>query len=461
MIDQGDPIDRATATSWVGPAGAARWWRAVVTRANEPVDAASFAVFRIVFGAVLLFAMVRLVAYGWVDQLYIQPARHVPWEGLEWVRPLPGAWMYAHVGVIAGAAIGLILGAPTRPTAAVGLLGFVYLEAIDKVPYLNHYYLVTLVLGLLTVLPAEGAARWRSPAGGEVPRWVLWLLRFQLGVVYFFAGVTKLNADWLLRAQPLRLWLSARPDVPVVGPWLAEPATGFGMAWAGALFDLSVPFLLCLPATRLAAWVVLVVFHVLTGWLFPIGVFPWMMVGASLIFFPPDWPRRWVGGRAAPGRPPATPPLTRAGGIAVAAYALFQLVWPLRAAWMTEDLWWTEKGFRWSWRVLVVEKLGSLELIVRDLDGVRTARVRPEAYFEPWQAKMIATQPDMILQFAHLVRDEAAAEGREVAVYADAWVSFNGRPAARYVRADVDLARVEDGWGERWWLAPRPEGDAP
>ena len=35
------------------------------------------------------------------------------------------------------------------------------------------------------------------PTGPTAPRWYVWLLRGQLGVVYFFAGVAKLNADWL------------------------------------------------------------------------------------------------------------------------------------------------------------------------------------------------------------------------------------------------------------------------
>ena len=43
--------------------------------------------------------------------------------------------------------------------------------------------------------------------------------------------------------------------------------------------------------TRVVAYAALVVFHVLTGALFPIGMFPVIMIVSALVFFPPDWPR--------------------------------------------------------------------------------------------------------------------------------------------------------------------------
>ena len=45
-------------------------------------------------------------------------------------------------------------------------------------------------------------------------------------MVYVFAGLAKLNADWLLDAQPLRIWLAARSDLPIVGPLLAQVVGG-------------------------------------------------------------------------------------------------------------------------------------------------------------------------------------------------------------------------------------------
>ena len=63
-------------------------------------------------------------------------------------------------------------------------------------------------------------------------------MRAQIGVVYGFAGLAKLSTDWLLHGQPLRVWLPARSDLAIIGPWLDEAWVAHGSSWAGAAFDL-------------------------------------------------------------------------------------------------------------------------------------------------------------------------------------------------------------------------------
>lgn len=72
----------------------------------------------------------------------------------------------------------------------------------------------------------------------------MWLVRLQLGLVYFFAGVAKINADWLLAAQPLTIWLRARTGTPLIGALFDQPWLPYLMSWAGMLFDLTIPFCL-------------------------------------------------------------------------------------------------------------------------------------------------------------------------------------------------------------------------
>ena len=125
-----------------------------------------------------------------------------------------------------------------------------------------------------------------------MPAWCIYLLRFQVAVVYVNAGLAKATADWLLHAQPLNIWLSARTDLPVVGPYLDLPAVAYAAAWAGFLFDTTIAFFLLWRRTRPFAYVVVLAFHVATHLLFPrIGMFPVIMVVAALVFFDPSWPR--------------------------------------------------------------------------------------------------------------------------------------------------------------------------
>ncbi|MEQ8888722.1 MAG: HTTM domain-containing protein, partial [Sandaracinaceae bacterium] len=74
------------------------------------------------------------------------------------------------------------------------------------------------------------------------------------------------------------------------------------------------------------------------------------------------------------------------------------------------------------------------------------------------QEAEFAGQPDLILQLAHHIRDDLRARGHaRVEVRADAWASLNGRPSARLIDPNVDLAAVEDGFAPADWILPRPD----
>ena len=164
------------------------------------------------------------------------------------------------------------------------------MELIDQTAYLNHYYLIAdLTAGLMIFLPVTGfghSTRGETDLRLETaPAWTLNLLRFQVGVVYVFAGLAKWNADWLLHAEPLRIWLAARTDLPWIGPWLGQVWVAYAASWFGALFDTFIICLLLWRPTRKPAYALVIVFHLATLLLFNIGMFPWIMVAAATVFF--------------------------------------------------------------------------------------------------------------------------------------------------------------------------------
>jgi vitamin K-dependent gamma-carboxylase len=430
-------------------------------RAREPVDASSLAVVRVALGAVGVFSAVRIFAYGWVDSLYARPTHRFTYLGFGWV-PQPGrATTIALVATMALAGAALALGWRARVAAAVFLASFGWIELIDATTYLNHYWFVTLLAALYTVVPT----------GSTVARGWVWLLRFQVGVVYAFAGLAKLQGDWLLRGLPLRLWLPARADLPLVGPLLDQPGTARLLALAGAVFDCSIVPLLLWRRTRLVAWLVLVAFHVCTWLLFPIGVFPWLMMGASTVFFEPDWPRRALAlarghlaraqeppsQRSPPTRPAAarSPRRRRLLAGAAAVWVAVQLALPLRHLAYPGDHRWTAEGYRFAWNVLLVERSGSVTFLVTDPDTDRTWVADAGRLYTPTQLRVMSAEPDLIHQAARAIAAEERAAGREVEVRVDAWASLNGRPAARLIDPDVDLAaQPRDPWPDDW-IVPR------
>ena len=249
------------------------------------ISIAPLAAFRVLFGLLMAFSIVRFWANGWIESLYLEPSFHFTYLGLEWVRPL-GVWTYALFALCFLSALAIAAGWRYKWSVAVFFLCFTYIEAMDKTTYLNHYYFISMMSLLLWFLPADRGFSVRNARDIEVPQWMVYAPMAYIGVVYFYAGLAKLNSDWLLHAQPLALWLPGRTDLPLIGDLLEKRWVHFAFSWAGALYDLSVPFLLCFRRTRGFAFFLVVVFHVLTRALFPIGMFPFIMVaGASMFFF--------------------------------------------------------------------------------------------------------------------------------------------------------------------------------
>ena len=255
---------------------------------TRPVPAATLAVFRIAFGLMIFFSMARFWANNWIEELYIKPQFFFSYYGFEWVKPL-GPYTYLLFLGCGFSALMVALGWKYRLSAILLFLSFTYIELMDKTTYLNHYYFVSLVSLILIFLPANVCfsvdARKRNIAASSVPAWTINILKLVLCTVYFYAGLAKLNSDWLLNAMPLKLWLPAQNELPLLGGLLTLNWIPYAFSWMGAAFDLCIPFLLLWPPTRVVAWLAVVIFHGLTAMLFNIGMFPYVMIVATLIFF--------------------------------------------------------------------------------------------------------------------------------------------------------------------------------
>ncbi len=415
-------------------------------RLLAPVDPASLVVFRAAFGLLMFVLVVRYFAHGWIDAQFHEPSCFFPWPGFEWVRPWPRPWMHVHFAALGALALLVAAGLCTRPAALLFGAGFTYVHLVDRTNYLNHYYLAGLLCLLLAIAPPC-----RLGPRSAAPAWTVWLFRFQVGAVYFFAGLAKLQEDWLLRAQPLRLWLAHAADVPLAGPLLARPETAAAFSWAGMLFDMAVPFLLLCRRTRAIAFAALVAFHAVTAVLFPIGLFPWIMVVGALVFLPPGWPRAWFRSPV-PALPAALPPPRPALRVLLGAWVLLQVAIPLRHGPVRTEQLWSEEGAHFSWRIMVAEKTGHARFTARDRAG-RIWELRAGDYLTPVQEHFMAFQPDLVRDFARfLARDLRGKGAGPVEIRAEAWATMNGRPARRLVDLvlrDPDFSTFSDIAGPR------------
>lgn len=275
----------------------ARWRLAL----NKPIDGAGLAYWRVVFGAVVAWEAWRFLdpAHGWVEAYYTGKDFYFTYWPFTFVQPLPEPWIYVAFYALGLAALMVAFGLFYRASATVMFLGLSYVFLLEKARYLNHFYLIILLAFLMIFVPANRVfsldARRRRNAGkpGDetVPAWSLWLIRFQIGVPYFFGGIAKLNEDWL-RGEPLRDWLQARTDFPLIGGLFEYEPMVWLMTYAALVLDLFVVFALLNRKARLSAFGAVLGFHLLNARLFNIGVFPWTMILGTIVFFDADWPRR-------------------------------------------------------------------------------------------------------------------------------------------------------------------------
>jgi len=417
--------------------------------------------FRVLFGFVMFFGTIRFAANGWIKALYINPTYYFPFYGFEWVKPFGEMGMYVVFVLMGLFALGVALGFLYRISALGFFVTFTYIELLDKSNYLNHYYFISLVALILVFLPAHHAASVDSKIfkinKKKIPAWCIDILKFQLGCVYFFAGVAKLHYDWLFLAQPLKIWLPVHAHFPLIGDFLTKEWLAFAFAWTGMLYDLFVPFALLNSKTRPFAYVAVIVFHVLTSALFQIGMFPYIMIGLTLIFFSPSLHEKVWQKILVEKNESVQVWFPQLAKYTIIIYIAIQLFLPFRYALYPGELFWNEEGFRFSWRVMLMEKAGTINLKVRNNETNHVFWISNCSYLTAQQEKMMATQPDMILQYVQLVKNDLAAKGlKDVAIFADSFVSLNGRGSQRYVDPNVDLTKEKESFAHKSWILPMP-----
>jgi len=426
---------------------------------------APLAWFRVLFGLIMLVEVGRYFLYDWVRQFYIAPKFHFAYFGFEWLKPWPGSGMYWHFAALGLLATCITAGFCYRIAAALFFLGFTYVFLLDEVLYLNHFYLVCLLSFLMIFLPAHRSmsldATLRPAIRAQtIPGWPIWLLRIQLGIVYFYAGLAKLNADWL-RGEPIRTWLARRDDLPFLGPAATSEVTVAFFTWGGLVLDLLIFPALLWRRTRVYAFVAATGFHVMNAAMFRIGIFPWLMLGATLLLFAP-----FGSPQAASTVTKSWLPAARLTRILAAVYLAVQFLFPLRHFLYPGNVSWTEEGHRFSWHMKLRSKVAKARYEVFDPESDESWEVDPRDYLEKWQIRKMPGQPDMVLQFAHYLADEFRRKGyRDVEVRADVRAALNGRRPRRLIDADVDLARVQRSLGHATWILPlyeplRPAGSA-
>ena len=121
---------------------------------NSHTSSYTLAFYRIGFGALMCYSIIRFWYKGWINKLYIQPEFHFSYYGFEWVKPL-GDYTYLIFVLCFISSFLVMIGFRYRFSIVLFFLSFTYIELMDKTTYLNHYYFISILSFLLIFIPCN------------------------------------------------------------------------------------------------------------------------------------------------------------------------------------------------------------------------------------------------------------------------------------------------------------------
>jgi vitamin K-dependent gamma-carboxylase len=425
---------------------------AVRRRAFDKIDISSIVFFRIAFGSLVVWHVWKYFVDDTVRTLWIEPRFLFKYYGFSWVHPWPAHFLYIHWAAVGVFAFFVAIGFAYRISTVLLWLSYTYFFLLDEARFVNHTYLICLFSFLLMFIPAHRAFSvdaWIRPSirAQTIPAWCLWLLRLQIGVVYFYAGLAKIAPDWL-HGEPMRLRLSLQTDFPILGRFFREEWAVYAASYGALLLDLLVVPLLLWRRTRISAFCLAVLFHLMNARLFPIGIFPWLAIAATTLFFSPSWPRRLIA-LVRPGVDFSSPDSSEIiserkqriiFGL-VTLYAAIQILLPLRHFLTPGGIEWNYAEHRFSWRMMLIGHESRAFFYVTDPNTGSTTQVGLRQFLNARQRSMMSCLPDFPVQFAHYLASIMPRRGPlPLRVEARILTGINGRKAQLYVDPNFDLA---------------------
>ena len=316
-----------------------RAWAAVAREWNgffhRPEPVAGLALFRILFGLVLLlnWALLAPDVLTWLGErgvLTAETARRMTGPRLS-VFPLlpPGdAWVLAVFAITVLATLGLTLGYRTRTCAVVAFLAIVSIHHRNQLVLHSGDTLLRLISFLLIFSPAGDALsvdRWRRRrAGAAEPApvlralWTQRLIQLQVAVLYFATAWWKLSGgawrDGTAVYYILRLVDFQRFPLPLESLWVDSLAATRLLTWAALAVEFAMALLVWVPAFRYPVLIAGACLHLGLEYTLNIPVFQLLMLACLVLFVPPaDVLRAGTRLRGWLGAGPKAPYSVRAG----------------------------------------------------------------------------------------------------------------------------------------------------
>ncbi len=409
----------------------------------------SLSIFRICFGIIILISTVKLwnnLSLNYIDQFFAYK-----YQGFEWVQLANERILKLILGAMFVASLLVILGVLIRLGSFVFLLGYTYFFLLDASYYNNHYYVIILLTFLFFVTNGGQSFSlhtliFRSPFLKQSEKWKTLIFQVQIFIIYFFGGLAKLNFDWL-SGGTMDCILSSGADFHEKGSFFQSDFAVYFYTWAGLLFDLFVGFLLLKRRFRFFAVFAILAFNIMNAIYFKLGVFPFMMIAATLLFFDREDFNRLLKYNYNKFTLVATVKKRERRMVYafLSIYLMIQVVVPMRHHFIKGNVDWTGEGKKFAWRMKQPCKIPE-EFTFNFGHPDPSVDLGFDFQLNKSQMNELLYYPEHVLQVRDFLLSRVDPEIRdEIIFYPKISSSMNGRRAKRlYDIKRYNLLEVED-----------------
>lgn len=459
-----------------------------------PIEIYSLIFIRIAFGFLMFCNSIDYFIDGVIADYFLRPEFLFKYYGFEWINPLPPALMYLLFASMSLLAIFIMIGLFYRTAIFLFLLCFTYVFLLEKVLYLNHYYMIIIFGFLLFFMPANRYfsvdSTYLNPRikTKTIPAWSVILLKIQLEIILIYAGLVKINPDWL-HFYPLKIWFSDGH-----GDFFGNIYVIAIASYASILIHIIGAPLLFFKRTRIWIFLFYALFHSINAYIFnvKIGIFPWLTLAMTTIFFAPNWPLQFANFvksfwnlpnfsakkiaeiyRNAVNQSSKINALehfkisTRKKNIIfslIIIWSIFQILLPLRKYLYEGNQLWHQQGYYFSWQMKLFKmEIYNVSYKIKDnvtqefIKEIKFVQSTPFSDFHlaPHQIVRLRCKPDLHLQYAHFLKKSWAEKtGHDVSVYATVPCSLNGRKPVNLIDPNIDLGSIKEDFSDPKWILP-------
>jgi vitamin K-dependent gamma-carboxylase len=422
-----------------------------VRQLYQPIHPGSLALFRILFGIIILIEGTLLEPYI-VDSL-TQSEFRMTYDFFHWIEIMTPENLSILFKVFYLASVMVVLGIFYRIAIVTVFLTWTYIFLLDIGHYNNHMYLFSLVAFILCFSNCNqwfSLRRWFTGDKKQimVPKWQLSTLKFQVLILYVFAGIVKINWDWL-NGYPVRIWGQNWTEHEWLNNILSSESSIYFISYFGILYDLFIVFILSAKNKKVKyiGVALSLLFHVTNFYLLNIGMFPFFGLAVLALYFNPSWPQDWLDRVKARLKSKqnsvselAVKNVGYRGGrgilkpiffILLISFVLYQSLYPIRPFINPGNASWNGAGHRFSWRMLLQDRDEAARFrIVIEEEGIdQYLELYDENYMNNRQFKRLIRTPKQVKRFAFHIQNMMQENGlkSELKIYAEIWKSLNNR----------------------------------